>query len=156
MTGLATRAAGTAVATASGLNWIKVAKIAVPVIAALVAFLWLRGVLNERAELRQWRDTTVVAVRAEMPVARRAKVTANTAVGDIQWLGREYRTHAEALRIQSEKLVTAKKLAGAAQNEAATARKQAKERNRDREATRNAILAPARSTGLTAAEWGKL
>lgn len=156
MTGLATRAAGQVVATASGLNWLKVAKVAVPIIAALLAFLWLRGVLNERAGLRQWQADMVSVVRAEVPAKRRATVTAGTAADEVRWLGREYRVHAEALRIQSDKLVVAKGHAEAAQNEAAAARKRALQRNKDREATRGAILAPGRSTGLTAAEWGKL
>lgn len=157
MIGASLLAKGAAMVAAPGVKaaW-SVAKWLVPLLVILGLAIALRSANKDRGQLRKWQTTVVAAVAAETPLAIRKTVTSSTAVENIQWLGRERRTHVAALETQSEQLRRAAAQANAAQNEAAIERKRAKERNSDREATRGRLLDPKRSQGLTAAEWGKL
>lgn len=142
---------------------IHIAKIVLPILALLGVAIYihsLRTKLANRnttvAELTTWQSDTVAAVRAEVPVQRRGSVTAKTASDEIHWLGRELRTINAALERQSQAVRKAASDATAAQNAAAEARKRAQERDKGREATRNRLNDPSRSTGLSAAEWNQL
>ena len=124
---------------------------------ALLGFLaWVNGLRTERNELRDWQDGIVNAVSAEVPVERRKSVAANTAADEIRWLGQEYRTHVDALRIQSERLVAAKRRTESAQNNAAEASRKAVEADKARKAVRDRLIAPTRSGGLSGEEWSQL
>jgi hypothetical protein len=147
-------------AVKSGLQ---IAKWAVPLAIAIGATIYililqgeLRHVRKVRDGLVTWQANTVATVAAEVPADRRKSVTPSTAAAEIQWLGREYRTHAEALRIQSERLVIAAGKATAAQNAATEARKRAVQRNSARKGTQDALEAEGRSTGVTEFEWEQL
>jgi hypothetical protein len=106
--------------------------------------------------LSDWQSTMVAAVAAETPPAHRNHVGPSTAVGEVQWLGREYRTYRAAVERQNEQLRIAEGKATAAQKAAVEARGAAVQANSEREAIRQRLLDPKRSTGLTEAEWGKL
>lgn len=128
----------------------------VGILALLLFVAWVRGLYSERNGLRAWRDDLVTVVRAEVPVDRRKSVSAKTAADEIRWLGREYRTHSDALRIQSERLVIAKQRTEGAQNAAAEAARRAVESDRARKAVRDRLTDPARTGGLTQDEWNQL
>jgi hypothetical protein len=140
-----------------------IAKIVVPLLILLGIALTihiLRVKLDhrtaERDALQGWQTQVVGAVAGEVPVERRKTVTAATATDEIHWLGKELRTNSEALRIQSERLVSSAAKATSAVNAAGEAGKRAKEANSALEATRQRILDPRRSTGLKADEWSQL
>lgn len=142
---------------------IRIAKIALPLLALIGVAIYihsLRTKLANRNEtvatLTAWQSDTIAAVRAEVPVQRRAAVTAKTAGDEIRWLGRELRTISVALERQSAALRRAAAEAVTTQNSAAAARLRAVERERDRRATRDRLTAPGRSEGLNPAEWNQL
>ena len=124
---------------------------------ALIAFLaWVNGLRNERNALKAWQGDVVSVVRSEVPVERRKSVTAKTAGDEIHWLGREYRTHAEALRIQSEALKVAEGKTLAAQNSASDAARRAQEADKPRLVIRRQLADPKRQEGLKSSEWSQL
>lgn len=142
---------------------LQIAKVAIPLLllaAVAIYIAILRGDVRHLTKLNtaltNWQTDTVNVVRAEVPADRRKLLDPSNAQDEIRWLGREYRTHAEALRIQSERLLIAKGKAEAAQKGVREALQQAAQRDKAREATRRALTDPKRSTGLTEAEWGKL
>lgn len=157
MIGASLLAKGAAMVAAPGVKaaW-SVAKWLVPLLVILGLVIALRFADKDRDQLRKWQGVVVSAVAAEVPPAMRSTVTSSTAVETIHWIGRERRTHVAALETQSAQLRRAAAQATAAQNEAAIERKRAKERNSEREGVRGRLLDPKRSSGLTAAEWGKL
>lgn len=115
-----------------------------------------RHVRKERDGLQNWQNMVLATVRAEVPAERRNAVTSSEVAAEIQWLGRERRTLAKALDDQSAALRVAQAKAASAQNGVTAALEGAKERDKARSALRGALTNPKRSTGLTAAEWGKL
>jgi glutamate/tyrosine decarboxylase-like PLP-dependent enzyme len=143
----------------AGIKW---AKVLIPLLVLLGLAIWIavlkgevRHLTKERDGLKSWQTATVNVVAAEVPPERRPHVTASEAANEIRWLAREYRTHKQALDEQSAKLRVAAGKATDAQNDA-EARKRATQREKEVEAIRRGLRDPARSTGLTEAEWGKL
>lgn len=150
-------------ATEGGKRVIGILKWAVPLLALLAIAIYIavlkgdiRHLTKDRDQLLGWKNNMVAVVAAETPVERRNTVTGSTAPDEVRWLGREYRTHKQALDEQSAKLRAAADKATAAQNDAAEARKRAKDAQQGRDTLRRALNAPGRSTGLTEGEWGKL
>jgi hypothetical protein len=135
-----------------------VVAIALAIIATVVAshFGNDRHVRKERDGLVTWQNALLGAVRAEIPPERRAKLNASEAISEIQWLGRERRTLEQVLADQTKAVRLAEAKAADAQNNVKAALFRAAERDKAREATRQAILDPKRSTGLKSSEWGKL
>lgn len=124
---------------------------------ALIGFLaWVNGLRTERNELRAWQGEIVTVIQAEVPVDRRKSVKPGTVADEIRWLGREYRTHRQALEIQSERLIVAKQRTEGAQKSATEAAKRAVENDKARKVVRDRLTAPARTGGLTAEEWSQL
>lgn len=140
-----------------------IAKWAVPLLALVGIAIYIfmlkadvRSLAKQRDNLQVWKTNMVQVVTAEAPAERRKSVDGNTAADEVRWLGREYRTHRDALERQSAALRVAAGHAVAAQKDAAEARKQAKERRKGDDSTRRGLNDPKRATGLTEAEWGKL
>jgi hypothetical protein len=142
---------------------IRIATWVVPLLILLGIAIWIamlkadvRSLTKQRDQLRGWQTNIVNVVKAEVPPERRKAVTPSEAANDIRWLGREYRTHRDALERQSAALRTAAATATEARNAAAEARKRAKDANSGLRAIQDALNAPGRSEGLKEAEWGKL
>lgn len=136
-------------------------KPALVVIAALVIIAALavhigndRHTRKERDGLQAWQTAVLAAVQHGMPPG--TKVKPDDTIAAVQWLAGEREACVKALGDQSDALNRSKLEATAAQNSAVEAQKRAAQRDQDREATRAALTDPKRSTGLTAAEWGKL
>lgn len=126
-----------------GLSTAKLIGFGLGALALIAAVLWFRSVLNERAELREWRDDVVVATRA---ASANPKLAESQVPLQIQLLGKSIAECKGALERQNAAVENLAKQTEAAQIMAAEASRKAAQRVKGIEGVINRLNASARSS----------